>query len=117
MPRRKVEIDSKIFENLCGIQCELSEIAHAFSCSEADVKGWCSRHYKKPFGEVYENFSSAGKMSLRRAQYKSAMEGNVKMQMFLGRQWLGQDDKPQKAAARDAAQSRPDESWMGGLDE
>lgn len=37
---------------------------------------------------------AAGKISLRRAQFKSAIaKGNVVMQMFLGKNWLEQSDK------------------------
>ena len=33
MGRPKKEIDKKIFENLCGLQCTLEEIAGVFDCS------------------------------------------------------------------------------------
>lgn len=31
--RPQKEIDKKIFENLCGLQCTLEEIAGVFDCS------------------------------------------------------------------------------------
>ena len=51
------------------------------------------REYKDSFGNVYKKTSAAGKMSLRREQWRSAEKGNVTMQIWLGKQWLGQTDK------------------------
>ena len=45
------------------------------------------------FSDIYKKLSSTGKMSLRRQQFKSAENGNVTMQIWLGKQWLGQTDK------------------------
>lgn len=43
--------------------------------------------------EVFENGKETGKLSLRRMQLKSAEAGNVSMQIWLGKQLLGQRDK------------------------
>jgi hypothetical protein len=45
------------------------------------------------FSELYKRYSGQGKTSLRRLQYASAEAGNVTMQIWLGKQWLGQTDK------------------------
>lgn len=90
-PRIKIERDQ--FEKLCGIHCTLTELADFFDCSEDTVERWCKREYGETFAEVYKKKSGRGKMSLRRLQWRSAENGNVTMQIWLGKQWLGQSEK------------------------
>lgn len=45
------------------------------------------------FSDFYKRHSGKGKMSLRRLQWQSAQEGSVPMQIWLGKNWLGQTDK------------------------
>ena len=44
------------------------------------------------FREIYEIGIGRGKMSLRRAQMDTALGGNATMQIWLGKQLLGQRD-------------------------
>ena len=89
--RPKKEIDKKIFENLCGLQCTLEEIAGVFDCSADTIERWCKREYGETFAETYKKHSSKGKMSLRRIQFKLA-EKSAAMAIFLGKNYLGQKD-------------------------
>ena len=89
--RPKKEIDKKIFENLCGLQCTLEEIAGVFDCSADTIERWCKREYGEPFAEVYKKHSAKGKTSLRRIQFKLA-EKSAAMAIFLGKNYLGQKD-------------------------
>lgn len=91
MGRPRIEIDKDSFEKLCEIQCTLIEIAQFFRCCEDTIESWCKREYKSTFSEVYKKFSAAGKISLRRAQFRLA-QTNASMAMFLGKQYLGQRD-------------------------
>lgn len=91
--RPKKEIDKKVFEGLCRIQCTEEEIADAFECDVDTVNNWCKRTYKKCFSEVFKQKRGQGKVSLRRMQWKSAEGGNVTMQIWLGKNLLGQVDK------------------------
>lgn len=91
MGRPRIEIDKCSFEKLCGIQCTLVEISQFFKCCEDTIESWCKREYRAGFSEVYKKFSAAGKISLRRAQFRLA-ETNASMAMFLGKQYLGQRD-------------------------
>lgn len=91
MGRPRIEIDKDSFEKLCGIQCTLVEIAQFFKCCEDTIESWCKREYKVGFSEIYKKFSSTGKISLRRAQFRLA-ETNASMAIFLGKQYLGQTD-------------------------
>ena len=89
--RPKKEIDKKIFENLCGLQCTLEEIAGVFDCSADTIERWCKREYGETFAETYKKHSAKGKMSLRRTQFKLA-EKSAAMAIFLGKNYLGQKD-------------------------
>jgi hypothetical protein len=91
--RPRKEIDKEQFESLCALQCTQEEIAGFFHCSDRTISHFCKRTYKKTFEDAFADFSANGKMSLRRYQWKSAQAGNVTMQIWLGKQWLGQTDK------------------------
>jgi hypothetical protein len=49
---------------------------------------------EKRFKHLIEKGRSEGKKSLRRAQFEKPIQGDVRMQMWLGRQWLNQQDQP-----------------------
>lgn len=89
--RPKKEINQEEFEKLCGIQCTEQEIAGWFRCSIDTINNWCKSTYGQTFSDTYKKFSADGKMSLRRVQWKLA-QNNVTMAIWLGRNWLGQDD-------------------------
>ena len=91
--RPRKEIDKKIFENLCGLQCTLEEIAGVFDCSADTIERWCKREYKQTFAEVYKKHSAKGKTSLRRIQFKLA-EKSAAMAIWLGKQYLNQNETP-----------------------
>lgn len=91
MGRPQKEIDQKQFENLCGLQCTLSEIADFFDCSEDTIERWCKRTYSDSFAESFKKHSGKGKISLRRSQFRLA-EKNASMAIWLGKQYLGQKD-------------------------
>ena len=90
--RQKKEIDPKIFENLCYLQCTLNEIANVFDCSSDTIERWCLRTYKLKFAEAFKKYSTGGKVSLRRYQFELAKR-NTAMAIFLGKNYLGQTDK------------------------
>lgn len=89
----KDKIIKDTFEKLCGMWCTLVEIADFFGVSEDTVESWCKDNYGMTFSEVYKRRSSQGNISLRRWQLKSAEKGNVTMQIWLGKQHLGQKEK------------------------
>ena len=119
--RPKIEIDKKQFENLCGLQCTLEEIAGWFRCSEDTIQRWCLRTYVdgngKPqsFAVVYKKYSADGKMSLRRAQFQLAKK-SAAMAIFLGKQYLGQKDdrhdyNEELLKLKKREQKRKEEGW------
>ena len=100
--RPKAKIDKKQFENLCGIQCTLLEIASWFDCDPDTIEAFCKREYGKKFSEVFALKRGKGKISLRRSQWRLA-ENNATMAIFLGKQYLGQKDIPNETQAENKA--------------
>lgn len=103
--RPKIQIDQKSFEELCKMQCTELEIAGFFGCSDETLNKWCKKTYKKTFQECFEVFRQGGKASLRRTQWLMA-EHNAAMAIFLGKNYLGQADDPQKYAKDETAEDK-----------
>ena len=91
MARPRKEIDQKNFESLCGLQCTLEEICGFFSVTDKTLNGWCKRTYGESFSEVFKQKRAAGKISLRRSQFRLA-EKNASMAIWLGKQYLEQTE-------------------------
>lgn len=88
--------DFEIFENLCGMQCTLEELASAFSVAKDTIIKRVEEHYETKFSTIFKQKREKGTISLRRAQWKTAVQKeNVTMQIFLGKQYLGQSDRPE----------------------
>jgi hypothetical protein len=85
--RPKIEIDWELVQKLAHIQCTQAEIASTVGVSVDTL------HRHPEFAEVYKRGAEGGRKSLRRMQFESATKGNVVMQIWLGKQYLGQADK------------------------
>ena len=85
-------IDRDLVYKLACIQCTPDEIA--------EVVGTSSSTLKRRFGDLLEKGKQAGKKSLRRAQWDKALNGDTRMQIFLGKQYLGQKDTPEDGDAK-----------------
>ena len=92
MGRKRIEIERREFEKLCGMQCTKEEIAGFFDVSEDTVERWVRRTYKAGFAEVWTAKSASGRASLRRTQFALA-EKYPAMAIFLGKNYLGQSDR------------------------
>lgn len=90
--RPRIEIDKKQFEDLCGMNCTLEEIAGWFRCSEDTIELFCKREYEERFTDVYKKFSVKGKISLRRILLRQA-ETKPAVAIFLAKNLLGMTDK------------------------
>ena len=102
MGRPKINIDKKIFENLCAIQCTEIEICGWFGICSDTLESWCKRTYEMNFSEVFKEKRGLGKISLRRNQFRLA-EKSATMAIWLGKQYLGQKDQEEASAAVDKA--------------
>ena len=78
---------------MCMIHCTGEEIAGVLGMDYDTLNRNCKDTHGIPISEYIKMHSQGGKMSLRRAQWKSAEGGNVSMQIWLGKQWLGQKDQ------------------------
>lgn len=86
MARPKLNIDPKTVLQLAELGCKTKEIANFIGCDEDTITGRFSAELLKGRTNV--------KMSLRRWQLDAAKKGNVVMQIWLGKQMLGQSDAP-----------------------
>ena len=110
MARPRKEIDRKQFESLCGLQCTKEEICDFFELTDKTLDRWCRETYESSFSDVFKQKRGLGKISLRRAQYETALKGNTSLLIWLGKQYLGQTenvivgiDKPKQDDALTAA--------------
>ena len=84
--RPKFKIDYEMAEKLAGIMATQEEIATFLGCSVDTLQR------DEKFCGIYKKGQETGKMSLRRWQFESAKKGNVTMQVWLGKNYLGQRD-------------------------
>lgn len=82
----KFIIDYDLVAKLAEIQCTQEEIARILGCSTKTLQR------DDTFCLIYKKGLETGRRSLRRFQWKSAEKGNVTMQIWLGKQYLGQKD-------------------------
>jgi hypothetical protein len=95
--KNKIEFDSadwEQIEELCIIQCTGEEIARVMKIDYDTLQRRIKETYGVSAAEYIKTLASQGHSSLRRSQWKSATENeNVTMQIWLGKQYLGQKDK------------------------
>ena len=84
--RPKKHIDLELVEKLAHIQCTYAEIASTLGVSVDTLQR------NDHFAATYKRGADGGRKSLRRMQFESANRGNVAMQIWLGKQYLGQSD-------------------------
>ena len=82
---KKYDIDKEQVEKLAALGCTNSEIASFFGCEDSLISKSYSRNVTKG--------KERGKTRLRQMQWRSAEKGSVSMQIWLGKQVLGQADK------------------------
>jgi hypothetical protein len=84
-PIKEPDVDADVMQRLAAICCTMTEIAAVTGVSVATLE----RRYAEPIKRGRE----IGKATLRREQYRLAMNGNPTMLIWLGKQLLGQTDK------------------------
>ena len=83
--RKLLDIDAKEVEKLASFGCTNVEIAAFFDCDESTIR--------KRFSDIIARGYQNGKIRLRKKQIETALRGNVKMLIWLGKQMLDQSDK------------------------
>jgi hypothetical protein len=91
--RPQLEIDWSAFDALCTVQCTLTEIAVHCGVSEDTIERAVKREQGMSFADYFRQKRKAGFISLRRKQWELAMRGNATMLIWLGKQYLGQNDR------------------------
>lgn len=103
--RNALIIDWETIDRLLMIACTGEEIASYMGCSYDTLQRHCVKEKGVEFADYIKNgINKSFKISLRRAQWRSALgqydnEGkciekpNISMQIWLGKQILGQTDK------------------------
>ena len=85
--RKKIAIDYEKAEKLASIMCTQSEIASVLGVSLGVLE------HDPEFQRIHKKGMEHGKASVRRMQFQAANGGNATMQIWLGKQYLGQRDK------------------------
>lgn len=81
------------FDKLCTMQCSLDEIASWFNCSIDTIERAVRREKKCYFAEYFNAKRGRGRIALRRKQYEIALSGDIRMLIWLGKQFLGQSER------------------------
>lgn len=104
------EIDLGELEKLVRMQCTRAEVAAWFECHEDTIDRRLLADIGINFAAYFEEKRGRGRISLRRRQWKQAIEaGNTTMLIFLGKNYLGQSDKQEIAASGEIAWREVDE--------
>jgi len=83
--RPKIEIDPEKVLALATYGCTNTEIADFYACNETTIRN--------RFSEYLLKGRTSGKIRLRQKQFDLAMNGNIQMLIWLGKQTLGQAEK------------------------
>ena len=78
--------DREVIKRLASIMCSNEEIGNIIGMTEEGVK--------KRFKKVIEEGRAKGKESLRKAQFTRGMDGDTRMQIWLGKNYLNQSEEP-----------------------
>jgi hypothetical protein len=107
-PTADIEYDK--LKALCQILCTGEECANILGMDYDTLNKGLEREGHGGFTDYLKKHGSEGKASLRRKQFKSAVEdGNVTMQIWLGKQILDQRDKKDVAMSHDLSESTLEE--------
>jgi hypothetical protein len=83
--RPPLDISAKVVEGMALVGATDTEIGDFCGCSADTIA--------RRFAEVLTKARANMRTKLRRAQFKTALSGNATMQIWLGKQILGQSDK------------------------
>lgn len=86
-------IDRDLVFKLAAIQCTQEEIAEVVGTSVSTLR--------RRFADLIEKGKQAGRKSLRRAQWDKALNGDTRLLIFLGKQYLQQKDQIEDNTGKD----------------
>lgn len=91
--RTPAVLDWEEIKKLLEADCDATSIAAQFGVSRQVLYRRCKSDLNIPFATLSQQKRMMGNNLLRAKQYQTAMNGNVTMQIWLGKQRLGQTDK------------------------
>jgi len=89
----KLTINYEILNKLCNIHCIGEECASILEIDYDTLNNRLKEDGHGGFSDYFKKHSAKGKMSLRRKQIESALDGNTTMLIWLGKQYLDQKDQ------------------------
>ena len=94
MAKKSYKLDKELISRLSSIMCSYEEIAMVMDTSVDNLQ--------KRYKDIIERGRAEGKKGLRRAQYEKAVKDkDVRMLIFLGKQYLSQQDSPSETESND----------------
>jgi methylphosphotriester-DNA--protein-cysteine methyltransferase len=109
--------DWETVDKLCQLMCTAEEIAGFLDVSVDTLYRRIKETHDLTFAEYLTQKRVGAQIALRRAQWQSAMNGNVAMQIFLGKQYLGQSNKMDVTATAKEVDIREVWKEIGVLEE
>lgn len=104
----KHNLDERQIKELAEIQCTMGEIASVMGCSVDTLE--------RRYADVIKEGRDKGKSSLRRMQYKKALEGNPTMLIWLGKHYLDQKEAVQLLGTQEPEVRKLLQRWEDGRD-
>ena len=108
MARPKVDIDWDKVGKLLQAHCSAVGIASMLGISTDTLYLRCKQDLNVDYTAFSADKRAEGIELLRAKQYQTAMDGNVTMQIWLGKQYLGQKDKQEVDQTVHSVQQLPD---------
>lgn len=100
-PRQELDVDT--LAKLCQVMCTKADCAYILDMSIDTIRRRLIEMGYGGFEDFRDQNMAMGRASLRKAQYQTAIiDRNPAMQIWLGKQWLGQKDKPEEAEETEA---------------
>ena len=107
-PPIKHNLDERQIKELAEIQCTMGEIASVMGCSVDTLE--------RRYADVIKEGRDHGKSSLRRMQYKKALEGNPTMLIWLGKHYLDQKEAVTLLGTQEPEVRKLLQRWEDGRD-
>lgn len=90
--RKRINIDANALDTLLNYGATATDCSEILKCSVDTIERFIKRKYGLKFAEYADKKKSAVRMKLREKQVAMALQGNVTMLVWLGKQMLGQTD-------------------------
>lgn len=92
-PTESAKINPQELDKLLGLCPSEQEVMDWFDVKLSTLSRFIKKQYGCSFEQVREKRFVRTRIALKRAQIESALKGNTTMQIWLGKQYLGQSDK------------------------